>query len=690
MKKLILLVCAFTTVCVLAQNTKTIGLAKGLKDKSMNDKITPEFLWQLGRAGDIKISPDGTKVLYGVTTYSISANKGNRELYVISVDGGEPKRLTETPNSEFNAIWRPDGKKIGYISAEGGTPQIWEMNPDGTEKVKISNIASGVNGFAYSPTMKNILFTTEVKLDATVQDTYPDLPEANAMIYTELMYRHWDAWSDQSYSHIFVLSYPIPAVNQGKDIMPNERWDAPITPDGGMEQVAWDNTGNKIAYTSKKSFGKEYATSTNSDIYLYDLVSDKTTNISAPNPGYDMDPVFSPDGKYIVWNSMKTAGFESDKKRIIIYNLATSKAEDFSANFDQSSSSFVWSNDSKSLYFISGIHATYQLYQLEIGKKKITQITQGRHDYTELQFAKNNKLIGSKMSMSMPSEIFSIEVKTGVEKQISNVNTEKMARVAKGKVEERWIETTDGKKMLTWVIYPPNFDPNIKYPTLLYTQGGPQSAISQFWSYRWNFQIMAANGYIIVAPNRRGLPTFGQEWNDQISQDYGGQNQVDCLTAIDTLCKEPFVNKDKLGAVGASYGGFSVYWLAGNHNKRFKAFISHCGMFNFESWYGTTEESFFANHDLGGAYYNKNRPKSYDFSPHRFIGNWDTPILVIHGGNDFRIPYTEGMQAFNAAQMKDIPSKFLFFPEESHFVLKPQNSILWQREFFKWFDSYLK
>ena len=402
-----------------------------------------------------------------------------------------------------------------------------------------------------------------------------------------------------------------------------------------------------------------------------------------------MDPVFSPDGKFIVWNSMKTPGFESDKKRIIIYDITTQKAEDYSANFDQNSERFVWSPDSKTIYFISGIKATVQIYSLDIKSRKIAQLTKGVHDYTDIQFA-GNHLVGTKMSMSLPTEIFNINTKTGEEKQISSVNNEKLKTIKLGEVKERWVKTTDGKSMQVWVIYPPEFDSLKKYPAILYCEGGPQSTVSQFFSYRWNFQMMAAQGYIVVAPNRRGLPSFGSEWNNQISLDYGGQNMLDYLSAIDDVAKEPYVNADRIGSVGASYGAFSVYWLAGNHKKRFKCFIAHCGMFNFESWYGTTEEMFFANHDIGGAYWEKNKPKSYDFSPNNFVGNWDTPILVIHGGKDFRIPYTEGMQAFNAAQLKGIPSRFLFFPEESHFVLKPQNAVLWQREFFRWLDTYLK
>ncbi|OIP01454.1 MAG: peptidase S9 [Bacteroidetes bacterium CG2_30_32_10] len=654
--------------------------------------LTPELLWKLGRVSDAQLSPDGKQILFGITYYDLKENKGNRDLYTISINGGNPFKVTDFKGSEFNGIWRPDGKKIGFLSAEGGSVQIWEMNPDGSNKNKITNIEEGINGFSYSPDMKNILFIKDVKLDKTVNDVYPDLPLANARIVDDLMYRHWDSWSDFSYSHIFYAPYQENSIGEPIDIMKNERFDSPLTPDGGLEQINWSPNGFMIAFTCKKLIGKEDAISTNSDIYIYHLDTKQTENISSSMLGYDMDPVFSTDSKKIVWSSMKTPAFESDKKRIMLYDLTTKQSTDLSANFDQSSSNFRWSNSNINLlYFISGINATYQVYSIDITTKKIEQLTNGWHDYTDIATNGNN-IIGTKMTMSLPTEIFKIEnTKTGLkETQITFTNKTILDKLALAKVESRWVTTTDNKKMLVWVILPPNFDKTKKYPALLYCQGGPQSAVSQFFSYRWNFQIMAANGYVIVAPNRRGLPTFGQEWNDEISQDYGGQNMNDYLTAIDTVSIEPFIDKNRMGAIGASYGGFSVYWLAGHHNKRFKAFIAHCGMFNFESWYGSTEEMWFANHDLGGAYWKKPTPKSYDFSPHKFVGNWDTPIMVIEGGNDFRIPYTEGMQAFNAAQLQGIPSRFLYFPEESHFVLKPQNSVLWQRVFFEWLDKYLK
>lgn len=652
-------------------------------------RLTPELMWKFGRVSDIKLSPDGKNVLYGITYYDLAENKGNRDLYIVSVEGGTPVRLTETGFSEFNAVWRPDGKKIGFLSAESGSMQIWEINTDGSSKKQVSNFDGGINGFSYSPDMKYLVFFADVKLDTTANELYPVLPKANVRIIDNLMYRHWDAWSDFTYSHVFYAPYSDGNMGNATDIMPNERWDSPVKTDGGIEQIAWSPDGRLIAYSSRKLYGKEYSESTNSDIYIYNPETKLTYNLTEGMNGYDMDPVFSPDGNQIVWNSMKTPGFESDKKRIMVYDFVKKQFTDLSSEFDQSSTNFNWSADGKFIYFISGYHATYQIYKVEIETSKLTQITKGIHDYNGLEVV-NNVIVGTRMSMLKPTEIFRVDEKSGDETELSFTNKDLLTSLEMGRVEERWVKTTDNKQMLVWVIYPPGFDKNKKYPALLYCQGGPQSAVSQFFSYRWNFQIMASNDYIIVAPNRRGLPTFGQEWNDQISKDYGGQNMLDYFSAIDSLSNESFIDKNRLGAVGASYGGFSVYWLAGNHNKRFKAFIAHCGMFNFESWYGSTEEMWFANYDIGGPYWEKPQPKSYDFSPHKFVEKWDTPILIIEGQNDFRIPYTQGMEAFNAAQLRGIPSKFLFFPEETHFVSKPQNAVLWQKEFFKWLDKWLK
>lgn len=665
-------------------------------------RITAELMWEFGRVSDVQVSLDGKTVLYGVTTYDLNENKGKRNLFTISTDGGNKTQVTDSKGYVFNGIWRPDGKKIAYLSAEGGSYQLWEMNMDGIGKKQISDIEDGINGFAYASDMKHILFIKDVKLDSTVNDLYPDLPKADAMLFDDLLYRHWNSWTDYAYSHIFFASYDSTGkIGTPVDIMLNEKFDSPLTPDGGMEQISWSPDGKLIAYTCRKLHGKDEALSTNSDIYIYNIETGKTENISEGMLGYDQDPVFSNDGKKIVWSSMKTANYESDKKRIMLYDFATKQHTDLSENYDESASNFRWDPlDDNTLYFISGINATYQLWSINITTIKISQITDGTYDYTELTAAsvkpKKSKyfqtiLVGAKMSMSMPTEIFKVEKvkKDYSETQITFTNKTILDTLEMGAVEKRWITTTDNKKMLVWVIYPPDFDKAKKYPALLYCQGGPQSAVSQFWSYRWNFQIMAAHDYIIVAPNRRGLPTFGQEWNDEIALDYGGQNMKDYLTAIDSVSTEPYIDKNNLGAVGASYGGFSVYWLAGNHNKRFKAFIAHCGMYNFESWYGTTEEMWFANHDLGGSYWQNPKPKSYDFSPNNFIGNWDTPILVVEGGYDFRIPYTQGMEAFNSAQLRGIPSEFLFFPEETHFVLKPQNAVLWQRTFFAWLDKWL-
>ncbi len=672
------------------QKQNTPGIPETVDVNSLPDIMTPEVLWKLKRLSDIQLSPDGKTLLFGISRYSVKENKGNRDLYTMPADGGEITKVCDFPGSEFNALWRPDGKKIGFLSAKSGSVQLWEMNPDGSGKKQITDSLKDLLAFSYSPDGKKILLVMDVKIDKTPADIYPDLPKANVKIINELMYRHWDQWCDAKWSHIFVADYSKGKPENLKDIMPGERWDTPMKPWDGMEQIKWSPDGSKIAYSCKKLTGRDYAVSTNSEIYIYDLNSGKTVNLTADGfEGYDKEPAWSPDGNKIAWTSMATPGFESDKNRIMIHDFQSGETKDFTKDFDQSSSSLQWSDDGKTLYFISGIEATYQLYGLDVNSGKIKQITHGDHNYTSFVFA-GDKLIGTKMSMKYPVDIYAVDF-SGKEKQLSFVNKDILEHITPAEVEKRWIGTTDGKKELVWIIYPPHFDKNKKYPTLLYCQGGPQSAVSQFFSYRWNFQIMASNGYIVVAPNRRGLPTFGQAWNDEISGDYGGQNMLDYLSAIDTMAKEPFVDKDRLGAVGASYGGYSVYWLAGHHQGRFKALIAHCGIYNIETMYAQTEETFFVQHDFGGAPWDNPMPKTYkEFNPAKFIKNWDTPILIITGGNDFRIPYTQSIEAFNSARLNGIPARFLFFPDESHFVTKPQNAVLWQREFKRFLDENLK
>ena len=659
--------------------------------KLASDIMTPEVLWSFGRIGDPGVSPDGTKVLFSVTKYNVAENKSYRDLYIVPVAGGEPVRITDTAEKETSAMWRPDGKKIGYMSSKSGEMQLWEMNPDGTGAIQISEVKGGITGFKYSPDMKKVLYTADVKVKPGVQDLFPDLPKANAHLETDLMYKHWDEWVE-TVPHPFVANYADGKLLNSVDLLEGEPYESPMKPFGGVEQLDWSPDSKTVAYTCRKKTGKEYALSTNSDIYFYNLDTKKTVNKTEGMMGYDQNSVFSPDGKYIAWESMERDGYEADKIRLFVLNIETGEKTDYSANFDQNSTNIAWSANSKSLYFISCWHALTQVYQLDLSAKKISQITKGTHDYAFVAEAKG-KLIGMKHSMSKPDEIYSIDPKSGAEAELSFINKSILDQLTLAKVEERWVKTTDNKQMLTWVVYPPHFDPSKKYPTILFCEGGPQSTVSQFWSYRWNFQQMAANGYIVVAPNRRGLPSFGTEWLEQISGDYGGQNMKDYLSAIDDVAKEPYVDKDKLGCVGASYGGFSVYWLAGHHEKRFKAFIAHDGMFNLEQQYLETEEMWFVNWDLGGPYWDKQNAiaqRSYSNSPHLFVDKWDTPILVIHGEKDYRILASQGMAAFNAAVLRGVPAQMLVFPDENHWVLQPQNGILWQRVFKQWLDKWLK
>jgi dipeptidyl aminopeptidase/acylaminoacyl peptidase len=656
-----------------------------------SDRLTPEGLWAMGRLSDAQVSPDGKTIIYGVTYYSIDQNKGNRDLYAINADGTNPRRLTKTPGGEYNAIWRPDGKKIGFLSAQSGSMQIWEMNPDGTDRKQISNIEDGVTGFKYAPDQKMVVYTKEIMIENKFAELYEGLPQASGRLMNDLMYRHWDSWKD-SKSHVFVAEYDGEKVWNDKDIMEGEPYDAPLKPFGGMEQIDWSPDGNIVAYTSKKKTGKEYTISTNSEIYFYNLDNGKTTNITEGMMGYDVAPVFSPDGKYVAWESMERDGYESDKNRLYIMEIASGEKTYATKDFDQNVGSLTWTPDSKSIYFTSDVQGTFQIYRYTLKNGKIDQITSGLHDYNSVTLA-GNMLIGSKQTMALPTELFEVNPKNGNEKQLTFTNKELLDKLTMGVTEGRWMKTHDGEDMLTWIIYPPNFDPNKKYPALLYCKGGPQGPLSQNFHYRWNYQIMAANDYIIVAPNRRGVSGFGQAWQEQISGDYHGKSMQDYLTAIDVMAKEPFIDENRLGAIGASAGGYAVFYLAGNHEGRFKAFIAHDGIFNKEAQYLETEEMFFANWDMGGPFWdldNETAQETFKYSPHRFVQNWDTPILIIHGERDYRVVYTQGMTAFNAAVLQDVPAEFLFFPDEHHFVLKPQNAILWQRTFFNWLDKWLK
>lgn len=688
----ILVVAALLAVCSTPAEKKDTGNYVPETPRLTSDLMTPEVLWSFGRLAEPSVSPDGKSVVYTVTYYNVPENRSYRDIYLLNTEQKKPVRLTDTPFNESMPQWRPDGRKIGYISPASGSRQLWEMNPDGGAPVQVTRSEQDIDGFCYSPDQSKICLLKKVKLDKSVQDLFPDLPKANARLETDLMYRHWDSWHDYTYNHLFIAGYSGGKVSDEKDIMEGERFDAPMKPFGGTEELAWSPDGSLLAYTCKKLTGKAYSLSTNSEIYLYYTQSGKTVNLTQGMMGYDRKPRFSPDGSRIAWESMERDGNESDKVRLFVADLKSGEKKDYTAGFDNNAENLCWSADGQSVFFISSFEATDQVFRVDLRDGTIARLTSGAHNFTSIDRA-GDQLIATKVSMSQPAELFTIDPASGQDMALTTVTKGILDQLSLGKVEKRWIKTTDNKQMLAWVIFPAKFDPSVKYPTLLFCEGGPQNTVNQFWSYRWNFQIMAANGYIIIAPNRRGVPGFGQEWLEQISGDYGGQNFRDLLSAIDDIAREPYVNKDKLGAVGASYGGYSVNYLAGHHHGRFKAFISHCGIFNFEQQYVTTEEMWFENFDIGGPFWDKSNAKaqkSYTFSPHLSVDKWDTPILVITGGNDFRIPYTQGMAAFNAAILKGVPAEFLFFPDESHWVLKPQNGVLWQRVFFGWLDKWLK
>ncbi len=666
--------------------------------KSATGIFDIDALEALGRVSEPRVSPDGKRVLFGVSYESVPQNKSNRDLYVMNIDGTGVTRITKTAQSENSAVWIDNGTRIAFVYAEkGSSPQLWVMNADGTERHAATNIEGGIEGFLFSPDQSKVVLISTVKYNRTAADIYPDLPKATGRVIDDLMYKHWDTWVTEI-PHPFIGSFDGQTVTDLKDIMEGEPYEAPMRPFGGVESFAWSPDSKILVYTSRKKTGMEYALSTNSDLYAYNLTTETTTNLTEGMMGYDTNPAFSPDGRYMAWLSMERDGYEADKNRLFIRDNATGQKTDLTSDWDYTIEEFAWNPNGKNIWFIAYHQGVAPIFNMEIATHKVTTVAEGLYDYTSLAPVDNKTIVTMRHSMLRPNEIYRIGPKTkkGVKEDVAltDINGDIFAQLTMPTIEAKKVPTTDGKEMLTWVIYPPKFDASNKYPAILYCQGGPQSAVSQFWSYRWNFALMASNGYIMIAPNRRGVPGFGTEWEEQISKDYPGQNMRDYLSAVDYMkANEPAIDPARIGATGASYGGFSVYWLAGNHDKRFAALLAHAGIFNTEAQYLETEEMWFANWDMGGAFWDKDNAiaqRTFATSPHRFVDRWDTPIMISHGEKDYRILASQGMAAFNAAKMRGIPAEMVIFPDENHWILKPQNAVMWQRLFFRWFDRWLK
>lgn len=722
MKKTFILAAALAFSCSMVKAQSTVEPI-GKSNVMLNSKLmTPEALWAMGRIASAQASPDGKSIVYQVGYYSVKENKSRQVICIMDKDGKNIRQLTTGQKSESDPVWIEGGKKIAFIC--GG--QLFSMNADGSERRQLTKDETGIDGFKFSPDGKKIILIKQIPFHESIKENPSDLPQATGRLVTDLNYRHWDEYVE-TIPHPFLADVTENGIEAGVDMLAGEPFECPMKPFGGVEQLDWSRDSKSIAYTCRKKKGVKYAVSTDSDIYLYDVAQGKTVknlckqegyvepeiNTSKTlrnqsvnsaenmknNPGYDQNPKFSPDGKYIAWQSMAHDGYESDRNRICVYNLATGEKTYVTESFDSNAEDYCWMPDSKSIVFTGVWHGTINLYRTNLSGK-VEQLTNDWADYVSVQLANSgNQLLTMRQSMAVPTDIYSVtpgkDVKKTKIEQLTTENKQILDQLALGKIQQRWVKTSDGKDMLVWIVLPSNFDPNKKYPTLLFCEGGPQSPVSQFWSYRWNMQIMAAHGYVVVAPNRRGLPGFGSEWNEEISSDWTGQCMKDYLSAIDDAAENlPFVDKNRLGAVGASFGGFSVYYLAGHHEGRFKCFIAHDGAFNLESMYTDTEEAWFSNWEYDDAYWNKDQTeaakRTYANSPHRFVDKWDTPILCIHGEKDYRINANQGFGAFNAARLRGVPAELLIFPDENHWVLKPQNGILWQRTYFNWLDRWLK
>lgn len=643
--------------------------------------MTPEILWTLKKVGVQAVSPDHSSLIYKIGQTDLKTEKTKNENYFLNIVNHQSAKIDLGKKSliqwDKNGLYAQEGEKI-FLSKDKG--KSWS---------EFYTIGEADN-IVISPDGKKIAFSKQVLVEKVMgKDKYSDTPKTTAQVYTDLNHRHWDYFNEGKYNHVFVVDVSSNVVS-AKDLLEGKTWDSPQRPFGGAEDFIFSPDSSQVLYVTKPKSGKEYSTSTNTDIFAYDLASGITKNLTESNKGYDVNPKFSPDGKSLLWQSMERDGYEADKNDIKLMDWKSGKTSNLTKNWDESVTGDVfWSGDSKSVYFTAAFKGTKQLFSLDPKNSKIQQITKGNFDINEIFADQKSSLLVSKTDINHASEIYSVNLKNGELKQVTDANGDVYVKLAQGKSELKMVKTSDGKEMGVWFHYPPNFDPNKKYPTLVYCQGGPQSALTQFFSTRWNFSLMAANGYIVVAPNRRGMPGWGTKWNEEISKDWGGQPMRDYLAATDFAKTLPYVDGERVAAVGASYGGYSVFMLAGIHNNRFKTFIAHDGLFDMKSWYLTTEELWFANWDLGSPW-EKPLPKAYtEFNPSNFVDQWNKPIMIIQGGIDFRVGYEQGQEAFQAAKLKGLKSKFVYFPNENHWVLHPQNGLVWQREFFDWLKETL-
>jgi len=662
-------------------------------DAQLRRAMTFDDLAAMNRVGEIQVSPDGRWVAYTVGTPDMAANRVPRNIWLAPLGSGEPRQLTRS-GRDSRPRWSPDGKRIAFISSRDGAPQIYVISIEGGEATKLTSISTGAANLLWSPDGKTLAFTSDVYPDCrddacnSKRDADAESNKVKARVYDRLLYRHWTDWEDGKRSHLFVVN-----VDGGtpRDLTPGADYDVPPFSLGGPEPIAFSPDGKELCFTANTD--KDEALSTNADLFIVPVSGGEIRRITT-NPGYDGGPVYSPDGRSITYHAQLTAGYEADRWRAMLYDRASGRSTNLTESFDRSVDAMVWSPDSRTLYFDAEDRGNLPLYSMPAAPASTPKqiITGGAHGEFALT-PDGRTIVFTRARLNMPAEIFAASVDGTGERQITGHNAERLAQLDLPEVEHFWFAGAGGTQIHGMVVRPPNFDERKKYPVIMLCHGGPQTMWTDAWSYRWNAQLFAAPGYVVVMVNRRGSTGFGQKFTDEINADWGGQAFQDVMLGLDhVLAKYPYMDGTRVAAAGASYGGYMMDWMASQSKGRFKTLVTHAGVYNFESMYGATEELWFVEWDLRGTPWTN--PQTYAAqSPHKFAGDFGThktPTLVIHGELDFRVPYTQGLEMFTALQRQGVPSRLIMFPDEGHWILKPQNSRFWFREVHDWLAKYLK